>query len=131
GPHILRGIEVYQGRPIFYSLGNFIFQSETVAHLPADFYDKYGLELTHTTADALDARSAGGTRGLGANPKVWSSVVATWQMTDGQLTHLELHPITLGFGEPRYRQGWPRLTQDASVLHELQQLSREFGTTLE
>src|SRR5699024_6698400 len=43
GPHILRGIEIYQGRPIFYSLGNFIFQNETVTHLPADFYDKYGL----------------------------------------------------------------------------------------
>ena len=37
GPHILRGIEVYKNRPIFYSLGNFIFQNDTVSHLPQTF----------------------------------------------------------------------------------------------
>src|SRR5205814_7616873 len=26
-PHVLHGVEVYRGRPIFYSLGNFIFHS--------------------------------------------------------------------------------------------------------
>ena len=29
GPHFLRGIEIYKNRPIFYSLGNFIFQNGT------------------------------------------------------------------------------------------------------
>ena len=29
GPHYVH--EIYKGRPIFYSLGNFIFQNETVA----------------------------------------------------------------------------------------------------
>lgn len=28
-PHVLHGIEVYRGRPIFYSLGNFVFHSIT------------------------------------------------------------------------------------------------------
>src|SRR6202000_3250242 len=27
GPHLMRGMEVYQGKPIFYSLGNFIGQN--------------------------------------------------------------------------------------------------------
>ena len=31
GPHVLRGIEIYKGKPIFYSLSNFIFQNETAA----------------------------------------------------------------------------------------------------
>ena len=31
GPHFLRGIEIYKNRPIFYSLGNFIFQNESVS----------------------------------------------------------------------------------------------------
>lgn len=43
GPHIVRGIEIYKNRPIFYSLGNFIFQNDTVSCLPAEFYEKYGL----------------------------------------------------------------------------------------
>ncbi|GIS80846.1 MAG: hypothetical protein CM1200mP14_24120 [Gammaproteobacteria bacterium] len=32
GPHQLRGIEIYQGKPIFYSLGNFFFQVELQSH---------------------------------------------------------------------------------------------------
>lgn len=36
GPHVLRGIEIHQGRPILYSLGNFIFQNETVTFQPAE-----------------------------------------------------------------------------------------------
>lgn len=30
GPHVLRGIEVYKGRPIFYSLANFIVENDLV-----------------------------------------------------------------------------------------------------
>ena len=30
GPHQLRGIEIYKGKPIFYSLGNFIFRERNV-----------------------------------------------------------------------------------------------------
>lgn len=29
GPHVLRGIEIYKGKFIFYSLGNFIYQYKT------------------------------------------------------------------------------------------------------
>lgn len=30
GPHVLRGIEVYKGSPIFYSLANFIVENDLV-----------------------------------------------------------------------------------------------------
>ena len=131
GPHILRAVEVYKNRPIFYSLGNFIFQNETVDRLPADFYEKYGLTAAHTTADALNARSGNGTKGLGNNPGIWSSVIARWQMHDGQLQSLDLHPICLGMDQPPYRRGWPRLTQDPTALKTIQTLSREFNTHLD
>ncbi|MDI3341630.1 MAG: CapA family protein, partial [Sphaerobacter sp.] len=38
GPHLLRGMECYQGKPIFYSLGNFFGQNELTLKLPADSY---------------------------------------------------------------------------------------------
>lgn len=38
GPHELRGIEIYHGAPIFYSLGNFLFETETVEKQPYDAY---------------------------------------------------------------------------------------------
>lgn len=43
GPHVLRGIEIYKGKPIFYSLGDFMFQPETVPFQAGDNYRKYGL----------------------------------------------------------------------------------------
>ena len=40
GPHVLRGIEIYKGKPIFYSLSNFIFQNETLLRMPEDSYEQ-------------------------------------------------------------------------------------------
>jgi len=130
GPHILRGIEIYRNRPIFYSLGNFIFQNDTVAHLPADFYEKQGLNSEHSVVDALEKRSDNGKRGLGVNPDVWRSVVARWEMQHDELTKLELFPIDLGFNESVYQRGWPRLTQDISVLENLRELSTAFDAEI-
>jgi poly-gamma-glutamate synthesis protein (capsule biosynthesis protein) len=131
GPHILRGIEIYRKRPIFYSLGNFIFQNDTVAYLPADFYEKYGLNSEHNVVVALEIRSNGGKRGLGVNPDVWRSVAARWEMQNGELSKLELFPIVLGFGEPSYQRGWPRLTNNVSVLENLRELSEVFNTKID
>lgn len=38
GPHELRGIEIYKGGLILYSLGNFLFETETVSLQPYDAY---------------------------------------------------------------------------------------------
>lgn len=131
GPHILRAVEIYKERPIFYSLGNFIFQNDSVTHLPADFYEKYGLDHAANVSDALDKRSLGGTRGLGMDPKVWSSVIPHWVMEDGRLKELALYPIELGFDLPRYRRGWPELSEKTDALENLRALSEPFGTRME
>ena len=39
GPHVLRGVEIYKGKPILYSLGDFIFQNETLLRLPSENYE--------------------------------------------------------------------------------------------
>ncbi|RSL31444.1 CapA family protein [Salibacterium salarium] len=130
GPHILRGIEIYQGKPIFYSIGNFIFQNDTVTHLPPDFYEKYQLSDQATIADALDKRSDFGKKGLGVNPDVWRSVIPYWEMEQGTLTKLTLHPIELGYHLPRYQKGWPSLSDDLSTMEHLQALSEPFGTKI-
>ena len=51
GPHLTLGIEVYKGRPIFYSLGNFIFQNDTVEVFPSESYGRFGLTHEATPAD--------------------------------------------------------------------------------
>ena len=45
GTHQVQGIEIYNGCPIFYCLGNFFFENDTVEKLPADFLEKYGVSL--------------------------------------------------------------------------------------
>src|SRR5699024_4465114 len=105
GPHILRGIEIYKNKPIFYSLGNFIFQNDSVASLPADFYEKFNLDHSHNISDAFDTRSSNDTKGFALNQKFWESVVAEWEMEGDKVTKIKLHPVELGFGSRRHQRG--------------------------
>ena len=131
GPHVLRGIEIYKNKPIFYSLGNFIFQNETVTHLPADFYEKYQLSHSDFVADALDKRTRNNTIGFGINKKIWESVLPVWKMEDKNLKEILLYPIELGFGQERYERGWPVLSENINILEQLSKLSEPYGTVIE
>jgi poly-gamma-glutamate capsule biosynthesis protein CapA/YwtB (metallophosphatase superfamily) len=126
GPHMLRGVELYAGRPICYSLGNFIFNVETFSAFPLEVYEQQGMPLTSTAADLFDV-----VNGYGKQPLFWESVVARFTYENGVLADSEFHPITLGREEPRSRRGCPRLasTDDgARILGRLDELSRPFGT---
>ncbi|MGM8212837.1 CapA family protein [Virgibacillus sp. W0430] len=131
GPHILRGIEIYKHCPIFYSLGNFIFQNDTVSNLPHDFYTKYGMGFEENVADAIDKRSDNGKKGLGVNRDVWESVIPSWTMKNGRLEKITLYPIELGFETPRYTRGWPKLATSSQALEKLKILSEPFNTKIE
>lgn len=134
GPHILRGFEVYKNHPIFYSLGDFIIQNDSVERQPADFYDIYGLGADNTPSDGFDARSGHGTKGLAVNRKVFESVIVSFQVEDGAVDSVEIIPITLGFEKPRSRKGRPELAtvEDGErILKELAQLSAEYKTKIE
>ena len=134
GPHVLRGIEIYKGRPIFYSLGDFIFQNETVLRLPAENYASYRLSDTAQVSDFNASRYSNDTRGFPANREVWESVVAIPTWRGSELVSLELVPITLGFGKPPAVRGRP-MVADAElgrkIINDLIERSRPFGTDIE
>lgn len=134
GPHVLRGIELYKGRPILYSLGNFIFQNETVSRLPYESYDGYDLGSDARVSDFNDARSAHDTLGFPANRGVWESVVARPRWRGKDLLSIDLVPITLGFGKTIPQRGRPMLADQAlgrKIVDDLIERSRPFGTTVE
>ena len=134
GPHFDKGVEIYNGKPILYSLGNFIFQNDTVAWQPAENYDGQRLELGSTPADFYDARSANDTRGFPADEIYWESVVAQCEYVGGELTSLVLHPIDLGYGRSRSQRGRPLLAEGMvarRVLERVQRLSAPFGTKVD
>jgi poly-gamma-glutamate synthesis protein (capsule biosynthesis protein) len=134
GPHVLRGIEIYDGKPIFYSLGDFLFQNETLLRLPAESYTQYNLDENAGVADFNDVRYAGDTRGFPARREIWGSVVAIPHWRGGQLQRIELHPITLGFGQPRAQRGRPVLAEGElarKIIDDLVERSRPLGTTID
>ena len=133
GPHVLRGVEIYSGKPILYSLGDFIFQNETLVRLPYENYERYDLgEDTHI-ADFNDARYNNDTTGFPATAEIWESVVAIPRWIGGELQELRLHPISLGFGSSRTVRGRPLLADamlSGKILEDVARLSAPFGTTV-
>lgn len=133
GPHVIRGIEIYKGKPIFYSLGDFIFENDTVLRLPEENYERYGLGLDKHGADFADARSGGGQRGFVADSEVWEGILALPRWSGKVLTELTIYPVTMGFGEPLGRRGRPQLASGdlaRKILDNTATRSAEFGTTI-
>lgn len=130
GPHELRGIEIYNGKPIFYSLGNFIFQTETVTTQPADAFEKHAMPTDTGIGSYMDSRSQNGTRGYPTEPHIWTSVMAGIRFTDGAATQIELYPIDLSMDKPRSRRGTPTPAAGTETLEYLADLSGEFGTKI-
>jgi poly-gamma-glutamate synthesis protein (capsule biosynthesis protein) len=138
GPHYINPIEIYRGRPIFYSLGNFTFQSETVARLPAEYMERQGFDETRT---AQEFQAATRDR-WNVNRVNWEGLVATVHLRDGEVETVRLIPTNLGVGRPGTEgvrlpfgvRGRPVLADDELgeyLIGKVTELSRPFGTEIE
>jgi poly-gamma-glutamate synthesis protein (capsule biosynthesis protein) len=134
GPHVLRGIEIYQGKPIFYSLSNFIFQNETLLRMPSDSYEQYALDDdVAQPGDYLDARYDNDRRSFPADAEYWDSVAVVTKWDGGRFVELQLHPITLGYKTSRAERGRPKLAAGADatrILEVIAARSKPFGATV-
>ena len=133
GSHTLLGVEVYKDRPILYSMGNFIFQNETIPAFPAQAYSRFDLGMEATPADFLDARTENDTKGHPASPGYWQSAACICRLRKEGGGELRFYPIDLGYGRPRSQRGRPLLAHEdlaASVLENLGRLSGRYGTEL-
>lgn len=129
GPHLLRGIELYRGRPIFYSLGNF-FEDDLGTPSGADMFDEYAKDpRVHTDAEVKVAEMA---RGF-TDPVFYESVVTVSRFERNQLAELLLYPIELGHSKRFADRGIPQFAsapQAKAILKRLQKLSEPFGTEI-
>lgn len=133
GPHLLRGVEIYKGKPIFYSLANFVFQNETIDPMPQDHYELFGLSDSALASNLYDARFNNGTTGFPSNAEYYESVVAVPTFKGNQLIDLKLYPIELGHTAPRSQRGTPRLADEATgrkIIDRLAKMSAPLGTTI-
>ncbi len=123
GPHVLRGIEVYKGRPILYSLSDFVYQYRTPGRIPVDLIHQRDGEIERpANVSVFDRRDP---------PQVMEGILARFTLNEGRLKRLELIPITIDDEGPLY--GAPRLARDArarEIIANLQRLSAPYGTRL-
>jgi poly-gamma-glutamate capsule biosynthesis protein CapA/YwtB (metallophosphatase superfamily) len=103
----LHGIEIYRGRPIFYDLGNFIFQTAT----EDGFYDD---EVWQSVV--AECRFVGG------------------RFCKMMLSPLRLNSRGIDGPGDLATRGWPSIARGAdawAILDRLAELSRPFGTVIE
>lgn len=123
GPHVLRGIEIHQGKPIFYSLGDFIYQYRTPDKIPVDLIHQRDIEMARpanvSVWDRRDSR------------EVMESVMVRMTLSQGKLKRIQLLPVTIDDEGPLY--GVPRLAgtrRAAEIIALMQKLSAPYGTKI-
>ena len=130
GPHLLRPLEIYRGRPIFYSLGDFVIHNECIPFAPEDMFHKQGLTSDATMRELFCNRSANYTRGLMRDRRMLESVIPYFEMEDGRLTHLELAPIELDFDKKVWQNGNPHIDVNRGIIERYAEMSRALGTEI-
>lgn len=130
GPSL--GIELYQGRPIFYGLSTFIGQLETVRFLPEQAYERYGLGPEATPVDFVKNRYEH--RDAGAPGADRGGAFALCDFEGLTVREIRLYPVQLGSAaQARSQRGRPMLAEPEigkrSIEH-IQRLSAKYGTNV-
>ena len=131
GPHKLAGLEIYKEKPIFYSLGNFLFQYQTVKQIPAEVYESQGDKLDNLRSNPNDFYNMA----LPFKDELfWTSVVPWIVFSNGKLDEIKLYPITLNYGTERADPlGRPMLADKETgkrIIETMIKLSAPYGSKI-
>lgn len=137
GEHRLMPIEIYRGRPIFYSLANF-FWCDILEPIPEETFESnrelltraYGDPARATDQDLLTVWNAQAFD----DPRVFQTIVAVCRWERGRVAEVRLYPVDLGYGERLTSSGTPRLASaelGREILSRLQRISKPFGTRID
>jgi hypothetical protein len=140
GPHQLRGIEIYKGKPIFYSLGNFFYMTNTMQPLTHGTNTGWTMHVGGLLDIQIDPQPKTEAEynkvGDGFKDPVWfESVIATSRFdSQGQVTEIRLYPIELNWQLRDADLGIPRMAPSdvaKRILDRLRVLSKPFGTQID
>ena len=133
GTHQLKGIEFRKGCPIFYSLGDFVFQNSVTPSVPPDFCEQYNVPLDSSAKVAHAARSKNGTVGLHMDRANFLTVVPKIEVVAGKVKRVTMMPLELHFAHDWSVNGLPRPADaqaSADIEKQLAKLSDEYGTDI-
>jgi poly-gamma-glutamate synthesis protein (capsule biosynthesis protein) len=125
GPHVLRGVEIYKGKPIFYGMGEFYYQWQ---HMDASLMSgSWQGREARGDSDVASAVSASW------RPINFESMVAQSRFDKGKLVEVRLYPTSGAWDGPISQLGLPRAAPPAlaqKILNRVAELSKPYGTTI-
>lgn len=130
GPHRIKGIELVDGKPIFYGLGDFVYQVEGIARFPAEAYAAVGLGPEACREDLLRALRESSLLG---ERFAYEGCAAALRLRGGRLAELRLLPLDLQFDAADAARGRPRWADPElgrRIIERIARRSRRYGTRI-
>jgi poly-gamma-glutamate capsule biosynthesis protein CapA/YwtB (metallophosphatase superfamily) len=136
GPHVLAPVELVDGRPVFYGLGDFIW-SDLGGPLPAYMWSATravaGDDIDPATMTEAELVMRLNDDGF-ADPWVFRAVQAELVVGPAGVERVRVHPVDLGQHEPITRRGVPRVPETsvaAEILERVKSMSAPLGTVID
>ena len=138
----IRGIELHQGKPIFYDPGDLFLMTDNITRHPREFYMRYsaGLSVPIDQALPVDGNAALRAYAHPSSPaggyfegKAPYGAIITVDYLEGRLTNIKLHPFAGYFGRSAILTGVPLKpgsNQAHEILEKFAELSRAFNTEI-
>ena len=122
GPHVLRGIEIYKGKPIFYDLGEFFREWDWSCDCDTD----------PSSPQTMAERNF--KTGASAQPVNYESAITLSKYDKGKLQEVQIYPTWGRYDGVLSKRGIPETAPPEiaqRILQRLQKLSEPFGTKIE
>ena len=137
GAHMLRGVELHNGRPIFYNLGSLMMEFEAgEQRMTPEMYEGFGFKSDGLPSEMHMSRvaDASGKRiGFYADSRFWKSVYAVCDLGDGKLD-VKLVPMDLDLNRARpAERGLPARASPEfgrEIAADLARMSEGYGTRI-
>lgn len=135
GTHQIKAVEIYNGKPIYYSIANFFFRPYDMEYYPEAWYEKYKIDKSLSVKEAENYRSKNGTIGLFTERYCFRCIapVVEWD-EQGNAIKIAALPLSLGFDDPMESKGFPRIAEGEDVdalLLQLKNTCDPYGTKVE
>lgn len=132
GTHQIKGVELYRGKPIYYSIANLFFRPYDMEDYPIEYYERLNLDKRLSAREAEFLRFKGGTIGLFTQSYAFRCIapVVEWN-DDGNVIKAAALPLGLGFHDPKETKGFPRIAnrEETQLLYQqLESTCRAYGT---
>jgi poly-gamma-glutamate capsule biosynthesis protein CapA/YwtB (metallophosphatase superfamily) len=132
GPHEVRGIGFHRGKPIFYCLGDFIYETANVARFPTEMYDRLELGAEATPAELVAVAQQRGWP-IPRKRQVFEGLVATISIASDRVARIVLTPIDLQFEATAAQHGRPQVAPPPlgrRIVEEVAARSRSYGVRI-